>query len=119
MTLGRIGEDLAWDHLKKMGYHLIERNYREKFGEIDIIVRSPQNIMVFVEVKTMRSHDPEMGLMAEDNFTKAKKKKFIRICEMFVAKHQELLSACAGWRMDLVTINVDGDKKTLQHYTDI
>ena len=51
--LGRLGEDLALEHLERLGFRSVERNYRTRFGEIDLIVCDDQTI-VFVEVKTRR-----------------------------------------------------------------
>ncbi|HHW61664.1 MAG TPA: YraN family protein [Syntrophomonadaceae bacterium] len=53
-TLGAKGEDLAVQFLQKQGYHILERNYRTRYGEIDIICTHQKNI-VFVEVKSRRS----------------------------------------------------------------
>jgi putative endonuclease len=52
--LGQAGEALAERHLKKMGYRILERNYRTRLGEIDLIARD-NGTLVFVEVKTRRS----------------------------------------------------------------
>ncbi len=49
--LGKIGEDIATSHLKKLNYKIIERNFRTRTGEIDIIAKD-KNELVFVEVKT-------------------------------------------------------------------
>jgi putative endonuclease len=49
--VGRSGEDMANDLLKKNGYKIIERNYQSPLGEIDIIAREGKT-WVFVEVKT-------------------------------------------------------------------
>lgn len=51
LSLGRAGEDRAAQYLKDMGYSLVERNYRCKLGEIDIVARDGP-VMVFVEVRT-------------------------------------------------------------------
>jgi len=45
------GEDLAAEYLKKNGYKIFERNYRTKFGEIDIIAEKNHSLY-FIEVKT-------------------------------------------------------------------
>ena len=50
--LGRQGERLVYNYLKKLGYKILEKNYRCAFGEADIIVKSKQEEIVFVEVKT-------------------------------------------------------------------
>ena len=51
--LGRLGEDLALEHLERLGYRLVARNYRTRFGELDLIVCDDTTI-VFVEVKARR-----------------------------------------------------------------
>ena len=48
---GRRGEDLAVAFLLEQGYRILQRNWREKTGEIDIIAETDEFI-VFVEVKT-------------------------------------------------------------------
>jgi putative endonuclease len=52
--LGRAGEDLALAHLQRLGYDLVVRNHRTRFGEIDLIVHGGA-VLVFVEVKTRRA----------------------------------------------------------------
>ena len=48
--LGALGEQLAADHLVRRGFQILERNYRTRFGELDIIAASNHTI-VFCEVK--------------------------------------------------------------------
>ena len=58
---GRRGEDLAASYLSRLGFEIVERNYRSRWGEIDIICRRG-NLMVFVEVRsksTERFGSPE------------------------------------------------------------
>jgi putative endonuclease len=50
---GAWGEELALHYLTRRGYTLIERNYRTRYGELDLILRD-QNTLVFVEVKLRR-----------------------------------------------------------------
>ena len=52
--LGRIGEDLALAHLERLGYALVARNHRTRYGELDLVVFDGTTL-VFVEVKTRRS----------------------------------------------------------------
>ncbi len=52
-TLGRLGEDLAVDHLRRLGFALLERNARTRHGEIDAIAFEGRTL-IFVEVKTRR-----------------------------------------------------------------
>jgi putative endonuclease len=48
-----LGEELALRYLMRQGYELVERNYRTRYGELDLIVRH-ENTLVFVEVKLRR-----------------------------------------------------------------
>ncbi len=52
-ALGRRGEELAAAHLERLGFALLARNERTRYGEIDLIVCDRRTI-VFVEVKTSR-----------------------------------------------------------------
>ena len=52
--LGRTGEGLALAHLERLGYALVARNHRTRWGEIDLVVHDRQTL-VFVEVKTRRA----------------------------------------------------------------
>ncbi len=52
--LGKSGEETAVLFLKKTGYLILERNYRNRFGEIDVIAKDG-DFLVFVEVKTRKS----------------------------------------------------------------
>ncbi|GFE60534.1 YraN family protein [Geobacter sp. AOG2] len=54
-SIGNLGEDLAVSFLKDKRYHILERNYRCKGGEVDIVARDPRDkSLVFVEVKARR-----------------------------------------------------------------
>lgn len=53
-TLGNYGEFLAKQYLKAQGYRILEENFRNKLGEIDLIAQDGQTIC-FVEVKTRQS----------------------------------------------------------------
>jgi len=52
--LGSYGEDLIAQHLQADGFTILEKNYRLKCGEIDVIGKKDE-ILVFVEVKSRRS----------------------------------------------------------------
>lgn len=51
--LGRTGERLAAEHLERLGYEIVARNHRTRFGEIDLVA-ADRETLVFVEVKTRR-----------------------------------------------------------------
>ena len=51
--IGNRGEELAVRVLRERGYQILERNFRSRFGEIDVIARD-RGYLVFVEVKFRR-----------------------------------------------------------------
>lgn len=79
--LGATGEQAAIEYLQKRGYEILERNYRNKLGEIDIIARD-KKVLVFVEVRT-RS-DKLFG-SPFDSVTAAKQKQLSKVALKFLS----------------------------------
>jgi putative endonuclease len=50
--IGEKGEEIAVEFLKRRGHKIIEKNYSTRFGEVDIITRSPSGEICFIEVKS-------------------------------------------------------------------
>ncbi len=95
--VGRRGEEIAADHLQRMGYKILERNYRTRHAEIDLIAKH-RGALVFVEVKSRRSlrfGDPKWSL------TPAKRRK-ISMAALTYLKQQDALNCRA--RFDVVTL---------------
>jgi putative endonuclease len=55
-SLGRFGEELAREHLRRQKYNIVDRNFRCPLGEIDIVARKNKSFH-FIEVKYRRSRD--------------------------------------------------------------
>jgi putative endonuclease len=54
-ALGRRGEDLAAAHFERLGYRVLARNHRTRYGELDLVLADEsQRTIVFAEVKTRR-----------------------------------------------------------------
>ena len=53
-TAGRRGEELAAEHLERLGFKVLARNHRTRFGELDLVAYDGETL-VFAEVKTRRS----------------------------------------------------------------
>ena len=115
ITLGKLGEDLACEYLVKKGYKIIQRNYRQKWGELDIIARSADRTLVFVEVKTM-TEAGRSGLEPEDQLTQAKLEKLKRTASLYAGHYPERVNDDKGWRIDLVAINVKNDSRLRQGF---
>lgn len=79
--LGLKGEALAADYLARAGYSILNRNFRRRGGELDIVAKQGQ-VLVFVEVKTRSGLS--CGYPAEA-VTPAKRKKIIRAARAFLA----------------------------------
>ena len=95
--LGRRGEDLAVAALEKRGYEIIERNYRCRLGEIDVVARQGPEI-VFLEVKTRRTAgfgEPQ------DAVTAAKARRLINLGHTYIA---EKGLRDPQWRIDVVAV---------------
>ena len=122
--VGKIGEEVAQKYLEGLKYKTIENNYRQVWGELDLIMKSPENILVFVEVKTLMS-DNRNEIKPEDNMTSAKIKKLKRAANFYALKNTNLVDENLGWRIDVVAIEIpsgeiNNPKKFLiRHYENI
>ncbi len=77
---GKAAEDKAASFLKSLGYEVLERNFRTKFGEIDIIAKDG-NTLIFVEV---RSKSYSSFGTPEETISKSKAKKIIRTAQFYI-----------------------------------
>jgi putative endonuclease len=84
-SLGKHGEDVAARFLTQLGYSIIERNFRIRYGEIDIIARDGETL-VFVEVKTRCGR--QYGL-PEEAVTARKLREIVKTSEFYCLKHPE------------------------------
>ena len=79
---GRTGEEIACDFLKKQGYSIVERNYRSRISEIDIIAEH-RKYLVFCEVKTRRNR---IGLHPSFSVTAKKIEKLRMLGEHYLSQ---------------------------------
>lgn len=94
---GAYGEDLACRELEKNGYVILERNYRYRNGEIDIIAEK-DGIIIFVEVKFRTSTKNGMPCGAVDF---KKQKKIINTALMYIQQKNLLDSS---FRFDVIEV---------------
>lgn len=106
--LGPWGESKAAAYLETLGYHILERNYRCRAGEIDLVARTGDTL-VFVEVKTRCSL--QCGWPAE-SVTLAKQHHIRRTALWYVA---ERCPVETDLRLDVVEILVSGGRAYLRH----
>ena len=106
-ALGRFGEDLACAELEKRGYVVIERRYRRRGGELDIIARDGRTV-AFVEVKAREGRD--FGDAAEA-VTGRKRRRMTQLALDYLARHHLTECAC---RFDVVSIYVGPERTTIE-----
>ena len=107
-TIGDIGEDVACKYLKKLKYKIIERNFRTRTGEIDIIAKE-KNTIVFVEVKTRSNNN--YGLPIESVNIKKQKHLASAIKYYLHINHIQNISI----RFDVVEIYIVNNKYIINH----
>lgn len=98
--VGVYGERVAAIYLQRKGYFILERSFRGKSGEIDIIAVWQRKVVVFVEVKTW-NHDPGNAGAPSDAVDDAKQEKITRTALMYMKRH--LLLESPG-RADVISI---------------
>jgi putative endonuclease len=82
---GRAGEDMAAAYLEKKGIKILEKNFRSRKGEIDIVALDGETL-IFVEVKAWSSY----GIDALEHAINAKKRhKIIETSKYFLSLHRE------------------------------
>lgn len=105
--LGQWGEKVAALHLEAQGLAILERNWRCRDGEIDLVARDGETV-VFIEVKTRRGRD--FGA-PEEALTYHKAAKLMQLGQQYMAD-RELDDV--DWRIDLVAVELDGNGKLLR-----
>lgn len=115
-SLGQLGENIAASYLKKKGYKIIDRNVNKPWGEIDIVARAPDTVLVFVEVKTVTGPNP--NITPEDQMTKRKIGRLKRAAEVYAGNAEDTITK-KGWRIDLVAVVVEDKQALVKHYENI
>ena len=83
-VIGDKGEEYAVKYLRKQGYKIVVRNYRKRYGEIDIIAENKEYI-VFVEVKTRHENSMTQPVDAVD---KRKRLRLIKTASAFLSENE-------------------------------
>ena len=109
--LGDRGERAAARFLRKLGYKIVARQYRNRFGEIDIIARDGQQI-VFVEVKTRSSTN------AGEPFEAVNRRKQQKLTNLALAWMKKKRRMDCSARFDVVSIVWPEEKSepTIDHF---
>ncbi len=85
-ALGEMGEKAARSYLEGIGYQIIQANYRDKLGELDLVAFDDK-VLAFIEVKTRRSTRYGRPCEAVDRI---KQKKIAKVALSYLAKNKIL-----------------------------
>ncbi len=100
--IGNSGEDKAAAFLLSQGFSIIQRNYRTRRGEIDIIALKG-DILVFAEVKTLPSGDPSV---LEKELNPGKQKRIVETAKYFLANYRQYNNSKI--RFDVLVVDMPG-----------
>lgn len=109
--LGMLGENMAKKFLMKHGFKVLDRNYRKKWGEIDIVAEK-NKIIHFVEVKAVSvvSYETKRnGYMPEDNVHPWKIKRLHRAIETYLMEKN--VPHETDWQIDVIAVFIDLEAK--------
>ena len=109
------GEEVATKYLEKKGFLIVNRNYRKKWGELDIVAEK-EGIVHFVEVKTVsrRSFGGKFeqevnNYRPEDNMHPWKLKRLSRAIQTYLLETYKKFDP--QWQFDLVCVFLDMEKR--------
>ncbi len=106
--VGRLGEDLAASHLKQAGLAIRDRNWRCRYGEIDLICTEGATV-VFAEVRTLRTRRrgrPEASVALD------KRRTLVRASQMWLQRNG---GSDRPIRYDVVAIELGGPEPVIRH----
>lgn len=108
---GRLAENMAADALEKKGYQILERNFYNRYGEIDIIAKD-KDILVFVEVKAKKG---EYFGSPEEMINSSKLRKVQNMALIY------LNGQTFPCRVDVVAVVLSSDNNLLRltHYENV
>ena len=110
-TLARKGEQAAADYLERRSMTIVDRNWRCRSGELDIVALDDETL-VFCEVKTRRT---DRAGSPEDAVETRKQHRIRRVAQVYLARaglHDVTV------RFDVVAIDVRADRAVLRHLRD-
>lgn len=111
--VGASGEDFAANYLANEGFRILERNWRCKAGEADIIALDCDTL-VFAEVKTRRTITTGFP---EEAVTRAKRRRYEVIAAYYLSQEQR---PSMRVRFDVISIVLTGTNQAfLKHYRDV
>ncbi|MBX6422463.1 YraN family protein [Thermosulfurimonas sp. F29] len=106
---GRRAEKLAEEYLRFKGYRILCRNWRTRFGEIDLVVQK-DDTLVFVEVKARRSRRKGRP---EEALTPAKKTRLLTLARCYLSSFKGRVGRV---RFDVLALDFSGKIPDIRHF---
>ncbi len=103
-NLGDSGERVAALFLEQRGYKILERKFRTRGGEIDLIAEDADGL-AFIEVRARRGGGMNVP---EESLTPHKRARLVAMAQEFLSRHEEW--AGKAWRIDFVAIELEQDR---------
>ena len=100
--IGQSGEERATQYLLENGYEVLERNYKTKTGEIDIIAKKAETV-VFVEVKTLPQATQDM---LSSVLNRQKLQRILKTSKRFLLNHRQYSNSYI--RYDVIVLDMQG-----------
>jgi putative endonuclease len=114
--IGVLGESLAEKYLQQKDYIVVQKNFRTRFGEIDIIAISPdKKFLCFIEVKTRKQN---LFGSPQEAVDERKARKILSVAEEFLSSHykvQELETKNLDVRFDVISVEITPDNVRIEH----
>jgi len=107
LQTGQSGEDLAVKQFVKLGYKILGKNYRKKWGEIDIIAEKSK-VLHFIEVKTVSYETDFDNYLPEENVHKFKRKRLERTINTYFAENYVSCEPLPEFQIDVISIYLNG-----------
>jgi putative endonuclease len=108
--LGRLGERLAAEHLIRRGFQIVERNYRTRWGELDIVAYDGRTL-AFCEVKTRRLRTP--GRDPLESVHLRKRSKVRKMAGRWLTERTDRPYA-ANLRFDAIGVTLDASDRLVR-----
>ncbi len=104
---GKLGEDIACLFLVKQGFSIVEQNYNQKWGEIDIVAKSKKGLY-FIEVKAVTHENNAYisretdSFRPEDNVHSWKLKRLGRAIQTYLSEKR--VSRDTSWKFGVISV---------------
>jgi putative endonuclease len=111
--LGQWGEQVAVEYLIARGYTILERKFRTRHGELDIVAHR-EDVLIFVEIKTRAN---STFAFPEDPVTRRKQLHHLSAAEDYLESHPQ---SSPTWQVDVISIEGRlGTQPTITHFENV